>query len=115
MTYFDPQTYNYKNLQGEDKVFMDGYNFCIEQVDTAFGNLIEAGKYSQGTPTLNRVIAEIQNELYEEVIYWIKQHRVQITAYIMDSDEKYWEREDEGNDEDGDEGDSKQDANKQNE
>ncbi len=92
MTYFDPQTYNWEELVDDEKIFMNGYNYCIKEVKTAFSNLMVDSEYSEGTPTLDKVIEEIQRKLRDDVVEWIKRHRVQMTAELMDGNEKYMEK-----------------------
>lgn len=95
MTYFDPKEYDWKKLKGEEAEFMKGYNYAIEEFETAFDNIIIFPRgYDAATPTLNKLIREIQEQLRDETLEWMKMYRVELTCSIMESNlEKYGEDE----------------------
>ena len=89
MTCFNPDVYDYEKLKGEDKVFMDGYNCCIERVKCAVSFVADVYDHMELPPTLGKMLLEIRQEMGEEVLENIKQDRPMIVASLMDGSEEY--------------------------
>ena len=96
MTYFDPEVYDWRELKGDDAEFMAGYNYAIEELETVFANIIFPTAHDEETPTLSKVIAEIQEQLQDETLEWMRRHRVELTCSLMENNlEVYGEEDDE--------------------
>ena len=89
MTCFNPDVYDYEKLKGEDKVFINGYNCCIERVKCAVSFVADVYDHMELPPTLGKMLLEIRQEMGEEVLENIKQDRPMVVASLMDGSEEY--------------------------
>lgn len=90
MTYFNPETYDWKKLRDDDAIYIDGYNDCMDDMIVAFDNLITACDFD-GLPVLEQICVEIKDKFAHEVANWIESSRIQKVVSIMDGNDKYEE------------------------
>lgn len=91
MTYFDPDTYNWKELKDEDATFMKGYNYGIERAVSEVRLMADECEF-EFVPSVNKFIEEFFENIAEGLQEYLESHRVQMTAEIMDANEEYWEK-----------------------
>lgn len=93
MTYINPEVYNWKELKDDDATVMRGYNFCIEDVETACYNITDNLKNEFRTSeTFSKVVIEICEKFSEELSTWLDMQRAELTCSIMENNlDKYGE------------------------
>lgn len=90
--YINEEIYNWKELKGEDKAFIDGYNEgCANLIESAWSLLDDA------TADMIKPFADIYKEVGAEIIAQlttlVEVERGEITARIMDGKpEVYYEQ-----------------------
>jgi len=90
--YINQEIYNWKELKGEDKAFIDGYNEgCVNLIEGAWAWLDDA------TADMVKPFADTYKEVGAEIIAHLvtlmEVERVEITARIMDGKpEVYYEK-----------------------
>ncbi len=90
MTYIDEETYNWKELKGEDEIIMRGYNYCIEDIKTACDNIIdEIQSDFDDSETFSRIALEICEKFTEELDTWIEIQRTELTCSLMENSDNY--------------------------
>lgn len=93
MTYINPEVYNWKELKDEDETLMRGYNYCIEDVETACDNITDNLRIEfRSSETFSKVVDEICKKFSEELLTWLDMDRTELTCSIMESNlDKYGE------------------------
>ena len=93
MTYINPEVYNWKDLKDDDATVMRGYNFCIEDVETACDNITDNLQIEfRSSETVSKIVTEICEKFSEELSTWLDMQRTELTCSIMESNlDKYGE------------------------
>lgn len=95
MTYINPETYNWKDLKDDEAILMEGYNICMENVETASENIIEEISKDFGdSQTLATIVNEICESFSVELSTWLNMNRTELTCSLMENNlEKYGEED----------------------
>ena len=90
MTYIDPNIYDWRKLKDEEADYMRGYNWCMEDVETAFGNFIVDDTDEEST--MAKIKCEILEETQQRLAEWLDMERTELTCSLMESNlDKYGE------------------------
>lgn len=85
MTYFNPEIYNYDNLNDQNKKVIDIYDWALQDLENAFLNSIQ--NKDESSSVIEKMTAEIQEEFAEEIMNYMQSNRLEFIVSLLDNEE----------------------------
>lgn len=85
MTYFNPEIYNYDNLNDQNKKVIDIYDWALQDLENAFLNSIQ--NKDESSSVIEKMTAEIQEKFAEEIMNYMQSSRLEFIVSLLDNEE----------------------------